>query len=1682
MLMSNFTLFFYLKPLKKLKRSIFLTLLVVLCSGMTWAQSLDPSATEANTYLINTADDWAKFVNDVKNGCSYSGKFVKLMTDIFITSMDQTVGVYAANAADRKPFSGTFDGNTHTINVNLTTTSTYTAPFVCVKRAIIRNLTITGNINSSVGYAAGVVGCSYDYPDNSEESRINAGVYVSVNITDGNTENPGSAGNYCAGIAVDASYLQVSTCIYNGKIIAGSNSAGFCAIGDDSNGYNTKVNNCFFDPASGSSITGSNIQNFIANGKSKYFDKNYYTCQIGTSTQGTLAFKTYEAASASPSYFTQKTTVPTQSTVHYDVYAVGTGSVTLNGTSFFRSFVAGGGLSYDVTYNGTEVPSGNYTTKIKDKNGNEVADIAAIGTGTYTFEITGRHNNAGKVSTTFKVYANSGTGTEDDPYQIGTYNDWKYFAEIVNNGYSFEGEFLKLTDSIAVDKLVGTSTTKPFQGTFDGGWKSLTFNIGTSEKPITYQYCAPFKYIKGATIKNMTVYGTIYTKKKNAAGFVGIALGDDSYKNNIINCTSSITIDCTANDVADGSYKNGTHGGFVGEQSATSTDVNGTINFENCLFDGSIIDNKDTKTVGKCAGFVGWGGKNLYINYTNCYNAGTISIANNISHFHRNHETKGSWTNQIYYIKDQQSDVKPGPKGDRASSTCSGISKKYTEGGNDYYIPVIISNIHTTYSYTGSDFTIEPLVTYYGKKLIENTHYTMSLKKLVGESYVEVPDNIITSAGTYELTMAAKSNKGYTGSKVYVITVVGVNSWAELAAAILPSDTDIEIDLTSDIVATNTDGALIINGGNVTINLNNHKIDRNLAGSTAVTTGQVIRVLSGSLTINGPGTIRGGNSQAENDGKEQDDKNDCGGIYNMGTLVLNDVTVSYNRCIKYTDSPTNDAATARGGGIYTGEGSSFTMHGGSIVHNEAKGGGGGVYCYRPALFSMKDVLISDNDSESKGGGLRIRTTSTVTALLTNCTISSNRATETDPTRSSDGGGVYMQEGKLKMVECTIGGAEGEGNQSAFAGAGFFQNGGYTQAVDCNISYNSAYTTDDRMYGGGICIKAGTYLMDSGTITNNHSYRDGGGVYIYHGAHFQIKGHDIQINDNLRTRPGAVPEDTENNAYTDDDAYIEIVGPITGESKIHITGHGYGGIYTKDKDKWQVPDSIIVPDGKYQLVTVDEQGQPLKEVFLAPYYWFDEGSWEGHFVPEPTSKIVVNKAVELHTGDIGYTDSIRYVNGSIILKDGAQLVCLGGLVKHSPPAEALIEKKIKAFEDAKGGWYAISIPTDGVKIWDLWEHHTNLVQKDKNEDLDSNMDLLRFDEPHGFWDSYSDISAIQNSYFGPFTHTENGRGYLYRYREDRNLSFYGFINLGDVTYRVHADNSGNAKLQGWNIIGNPYTHNVFKGDGQAIPNGELLDDHFYMLKKNGSWYPQKDNQDTIKVCQGILVHATKTDNLVMHDVSITPPPSASEPGEQRGGEKNVENSIKFTVTNSTYEDVAYALFDKGTGLMKVDHINEDIQVIYIRHNDADYAIASLEDNTRSFDLGFGAKTLSSYTLTVDIEGEFNYLHLIDKLTGQDIDLLVENKYQFIGSSADRKDRFIVRLNNASDTGIDEFAYQSGNDIIVCGYGELQMFDAAGRLISTQYVNGVESVNKPSQSGVYIMRLLGTDVKTQKIVVR
>lgn len=417
-------------------------------------------------------------------------------------------------------------------------------------------------------------------------------------------------------------------------------------------------------------------------------------------------------------------------------------------------------------------------------------------------------------------------------------------------------------------------------------------------------------------------------------------------------------------------------------------------------------------------------------------------------------------------------------------------------------------------------------------------------------------------------------------------------------------------------------------------------------------------------------------------------------------------------------------------------------------------------------------------------------------------------------------------------------------------------------------------------------------------------------------------------------------------------------------------------------------------------------------------------------------------------------------GSLTIEDGGQLI----LAKTNTGVAATVKKDVSAATPASKTdatyWYAISAGVENPSI----SSNTNLITESGG---DPTYDLYRFNEAKNTgnaWENYrnSDYSAT-------FTTLEKGRGYLYRNASDLTITMTGDINVEDFTYNVTKTGSG--EYAGFNLIGNPYTHNIYKGTGTAITNGtSTLSTGFYYLEPStGKWAKGTDQSTAIAPNQGILVQVNETGNINMTNT------------DDDGVAKSHNDYIMLSVANSQYSDEAYAWFDEGIGLNKIEHRNSEIPMLYINQNGENFAIATMSDETQSFNLNFKAATMGKYTLSYETKGEYSYLHVIDRLTGEDVDMLMDGEYSFIASPIDSENRFIVRLEYSAGSEISEssvFAYQSGNDIIVNGEGELQIFDMMGRRVLTQYVSGVETINL-QLNGVYIFRL---NEKTQKIVVK
>jgi hypothetical protein len=166
-------------------------------------------------------------------------------------------------------------------------------------------------------------------------------------------------------------------------------------------------------------------------------------------------------------------------------------------------------------------------------------------------------------------------------------------------------------------------------------------------------------------------------------------------------------------------------------------------------------------------------------------------------------------------------------------------------------------------------------------------------------------------------------------------------------------------------------------------------------------------------------------------------------------------------------------------------------------------------------------------------------------------------------------------------------------------------------------------------------------------------------------------------------------------------------------------------------------------------------------------------------------------------------------------------------------------------------------------------------------------------------------------------------------------------------------------------------------------------------------------------------------------------------------------------------------------------------IWCHYNDKDYAVAYTQPGITEAAIRFESAEDTEYTMRWNTHnGDFSYLHLIDNLTGADVDCLSASEYRFSASTSDYKSRFRLVFGY---TGLEEdtdaeananFAFIMGDELVVTGEGVLQVFDMTGRMVASQELHGVQTmVSLPNAAnGVYVMRLTdGKQSRVQKMVI-
>jgi len=219
-------------------------------------------------------------------------------------------------------------------------------------------------------------------------------------------------------------------------------------------------------------------------------------------------------------------------------------------------------------YQGNDIPA---AMKVTDEQIADGTIATALGDGWAQDPLT--HQPVPKIFTTVQ--------DEDGNYLVGSVQDWKRFAELVNSGTNTAAN-AKMTADVDLgddQTMVGTYLQK-YQGTFDGQGHTLTFKYNTAgmsfepeqrDLSLNFLGAAPFRDIEDATICNLHTAGSVTAEKIGASGLVGWTYGT----NTIENCWSDVDI-VSSNNTAD------TFAGFVAFQYGTQ------LNITDCVYTGKI--------------------------------------------------------------------------------------------------------------------------------------------------------------------------------------------------------------------------------------------------------------------------------------------------------------------------------------------------------------------------------------------------------------------------------------------------------------------------------------------------------------------------------------------------------------------------------------------------------------------------------------------------------------------------------------------------------------------------------------------------------------------------------------------------------------------------------------------------------------------------------------------------------------------------------------------------------------------------------------------------------------------------------------------------------------------------------------------------------------------------------------
>ena len=482
-------------------------------------------------------------------------------------------------------------------------------------------------------------------------------------------------------------------------------------------------------------------------------------------------------------------------------------------------------------------------------------------------------------------------------------------------------------------------------------------------------------------------------------------------------------------------------------------------------------------------------------------------------------------------------------------------------------------------------------------------------------------------------------------------------------------------------------------------------------------------------------------------------------------------------------------------------------------------------------------------------------------------------------------------------------------------------------------------------------------------------------------------------------------------------------------------------------------------------------------------WSDENNWTYNTLPGENDEIHVRAAATIAkdevitAGKINIEDDGRLtINGSLTAEAiynnaNANAVCLndgGQLRQGNADLSGVFNMNVTAPTEwdnttNKDGWQFIASPFTDAKV-EAWT-------------TGSYYDFYKYDGTSQLeWINEKDTNNDFETVF------VQGRGYLASH-ENENIKLSGTFNNATtytwegLTYNEANDPSDpeSKDLANFYLLGNPFTFNM---DMSAVKYESLVEGFAIVNAEGGYTYVGADQETTtIPVGDGFFVKVKEPN--ATDEISLSY-------GIRSSREKSA--NINLVATSKAGKDnVVINFAGQSEGFNKLQNFNDEIATVCVVENGKAYGIYNCESDVNEIEVMFSAKQMGSYSLSFDINGEFETVTLVDRMTGVETDMIEEGEYNFIATSNDMKNRFVVRLSNsmtATEEFLANFVYQSGEELIVNAEGTIQIIDMMGRVVySAEHSNGSNRINVSEfNNAAYVVRVVnGNGVRSQKVVI-